>query len=257
MSYRLVDLSVPVQNAPMESAAVTIHYINHAELARIRAKGFGFPDTSYFPEGIHCATENVSLSTHSGTHLDAPYHYGPTCQGQPAKTIDEVPLEWCYGDGVVLDFHDAPRGHNITLEEVKERVERLAGQGYRLKPMDIVLIRTDHTTRYLYRTDFEQTHPGMSLEATEWLVEQGIKVMGIDAWGFDMPTNRMADLRRQGNTRDFFGSHYLGRRKEYIHAEKLCNLDQLPEFGFTVSLFPIKVERASGAWVRAVAIVPR
>ena len=121
--------------------------------------------------------------------------------------------------------------------------------------MDIVLIRTDHTTKYLYTPDFEQSHPGMSADATSWLVDQGIKVMGIDAWGFDIPTNQMAKLRLEGNTKDFFGSHYLGRDKEYIHAEKLANLDQIPEFGFQVSMFPIKVERASGAWIRAVAIL--
>lgn len=256
MTRRFIDLSVSVQNVPMESNAVVIRYITHAELARSRAKGFGFPDVSYFPEGIHCASESITqISTHSGTHLDAPWHYGPKVAGQPAKTIDEIPLEWCYGDGVVLDFHDAPRGHNITLEEVQSEVSHLEKEGYELKPMDIVLIRTDHTTRYLYHTDFEETHPGMSVEATEWLIDRGIKVMGIDAWGFDMPMSKMADLRKQGNIKDFFGSHYLGRRKEYIHAEKLCNLDRLPPFGFTVSMFPIKIERASGGWVRAVAIV--
>ena len=94
--------------------------------------------------------------------------------------------------------------------------------------MDIVLIRTDHTTKYLYTPDFEQTHPGMSVDATEWLVDQGIKVMGIDAWGFDIPVSKMTELRRQGNTKDFFGSHFLGRKKEYIHAEKLMNLDKNP-----------------------------
>jgi kynurenine formamidase len=256
MSRRYVDLSIPIQNAPMESNAVVIRYITHSELARIRTKGFNFPDVSYFPEGIHCATEAITqISTHSGTHLDAPYHYGPTVDGQPAKTIDEIPLEWCFGDGVVLDFHDVPRGHNITLGEAKAEVKRLEEIGYTLHPMDIVLIRTDHTTNYLYTPDFQETHPGMSVGATEWLVDKGIKVMGIDAWGFDMPMNKMAELRKQGNTKDFFGSHYLGRRKEYIHAEKLCNLDQLPPFGFTVSMFPIRIERASGGWVRAVAII--
>ncbi len=256
MGRRFVDLSVPLQNAPMEGNPAVIQYISHQELGRTRTKVYRFPDTSYFPDNMHCATENItSISTHSGTHLDSPYHYGPECEGAPSKTIDLVPLEWCYGDGVVLDFHDAPRGHNITVEEVQARVKGLGEKGYALKPMDIVLIRTDHTTKNFYTPDFEQTHPGMSVDATEWLIDQGIKVMGIDAWGFDMPTGKMAELRREGNTKDFFGSHFLGRRREYIHAEKLVNLDQLPEFGFTVSMFPIKIERASGSWIRAVAIV--
>jgi kynurenine formamidase len=256
MGRRFVDLSIPLQNAPMENNPAVIHYVSHQELGRSRTKAYNFPDTSFFPDNMHCATETITaLTTHSGTHLDSPYHYGPTCEGKPSKTIDLVPLEWCHGDGVVLDFHDAPRGHNIMPDEVKAKVKGIEEKGYRLKPMDIVLIRTDHTVNYLYTPDFEQTHPGMSVEATEWLIDQGIKVMGIDAWGFDIPTGKMAELRRGGNTKDFFGSHYLGRRKEYIHAEKLCNLDKLPEYGFTVSMFPIRVERASGAWIRAVAII--
>ena len=113
-------------------------------------------------------------------------------------------------------FHDAERGHNITLEETQQKVAGLEEKGYSLKPMDIVLIRTDHTTKYLYTPDFEQTHPGMSVDATEWLVDQGIKVMGIDAWGFDIPVSKMTELRRQGNTKDFFGSHFPGPQKR-IH----------------------------------------
>ena len=70
-----------------------------------------------------------------------------------------------------------------------------------------------------------------------------------------MPTSKMVTERLKGNEKDFFGSHFLGRKKEYIHAEKLANLDKIPEFGFTISMFPIKVERASGSWIRAVAII--
>ena len=78
MARRIVDLSVPLQNAPMENNPAAIQYVNHTELGRMRAKSYGFPDTSYFPDHMHCATENITaISTHSGTHLDSPYHYGP------------------------------------------------------------------------------------------------------------------------------------------------------------------------------------
>ena len=49
------------------------------------------------PEGMGAAVETVTISTHNGTHLDAPYHFHPTMDnGKPALTIDEVPLEWCF-----------------------------------------------------------------------------------------------------------------------------------------------------------------
>jgi kynurenine formamidase len=256
MGRRIVDLSIPLHNSPMEPQPTVIQYLHHREQARALAKRFGLPGPDSFLDGLAGANENIlALGTHSGTHLDSPYHYGPTSEGRPAKTIDEIPLEWCYGDGVVLDFHDAPRGHNITVEEVQDKVKALAGKGYKLKPMDIVLIRTDHTTKHLYEKDYDETHPGMSVDATEWLIDQGIKVMGIDAWGFDMPIRKMVELRKQGNTKDFFGCHVICRRKEYIHAEKLANLDKIPEFNFTVSMLPISIERGSGSWIRAVAII--
>ena len=257
MARKIVDLSIPLQNAPMENNPTVIRYVNHTELGRSRTKAYKFPDTSYFPDHMHCATEDISsIATHSGTHLDSPYHYGPECEGKPSKTIDLVPLEWCFGDGGVLDVHDAERGHNITVDEVKAKVAALEGKGYKIKPMDIVLIRTDHTTKYLYTPDFEQTHPGVSVDATAYLCEElGIKVMGIDAWGFDIPTSKMVKLRLEGNSKDFFGSHFYGRSKEYIHAEKLTNLDKIPEFGFTVSMLPIKLERCSGGWIRAAPII--
>lgn len=56
------------------------------------------------PEQYGWATEKITLTTHSGTHLDAPYHYYPTTDGKPARTIDQLPLDWFMGDGVVFNF---------------------------------------------------------------------------------------------------------------------------------------------------------
>ena len=59
---------------------------------------------SFWPDCFGLAAEVITLTTHTGTHLDAPGYYGPT---EPKRrTIDEVPLEWCFCDGVVLDFPD-------------------------------------------------------------------------------------------------------------------------------------------------------
>ena len=61
--------------------------------------------------------------------------------------------------------------------------------------MDIVLIRTD-VHRHYGEPGYEDMHPGMTREATLWLIEHGIKVMGIDAWGWDRPHDVMiADLK--------------------------------------------------------------
>ncbi|MGH2548559.1 MAG: cyclase family protein, partial [Thermomicrobiales bacterium] len=118
-----------------------------------------------------------------------------------------------------------------------------------LKPLDIVLIMTgagayQNEPRYL--TD----HCGMTAEATLWLIERGIKVMGIDAVTFDPPVWAMFERR------EFWESHLLMREHEWFHIENLTNLDQINRpTGFTVSVFPIQWVGTTAAPVRAVAIV--
>jgi kynurenine formamidase len=71
----------------------------------------------YWPGGVALSAESVTLTTHSGTHVDAPSHYGPAVSGH-TLTIDEVPLEWCYGPGVRLDFRGADRATGISRADV-------------------------------------------------------------------------------------------------------------------------------------------
>ena len=249
---RFIDLSAPITNSSPDAInRMQITYASHKETAQTLGKGFGL-EPSDLPDGLLAAVENVTLSTHSGTHVDAPWHFGPTSEGRPAKTIDEVPLEWCFGDGVVLDLTHKTRGEGITVQDLQEALARI---DYRLKPFDIVLIRTDTDKRY-HEPNYENLHPGMTREATLWLIEQGVKVMGIDAWGWDRPFDDMVQEYKEGKIKLVWEAHYAGKDREYCHIEKLANLDRIPRpYGFTVAVFPVKVERASAGWTRAVAIV--
>ena len=75
-------------------------------------------------EGKGCASERCQITTHSGTHLDAPWHYHPTMNGgERAWTIDEVPLEWCFGRGVKLDFRDKPDGYVCSAADVEAELD--------------------------------------------------------------------------------------------------------------------------------------
>jgi kynurenine formamidase len=92
------------------------------------------------PEGKGWAVEDVKLTTHNGTHLDAPWHYHPTMDGGArAITIDEVPLDWCYRPGVKLDFRHLPDGYVATAADVEAELLRI---GYELQPLDIVVVNT-------------------------------------------------------------------------------------------------------------------
>jgi kynurenine formamidase len=201
----------------------------------------------YWPDGVALAAETVTLSTHSGTHVDAPLHYGPAEQGH-TLSIDEVPLEWCFGEGVLLDFrgHDPVRG--ITRADVEAELSRI---GHTLKPLDIALVMTGTDLRV---PGYESRHPGLRADATEFLVDSGVKLVGIDAWGLDRPFDVMIADARAGRAQ-FWESHLVGRRKEYCQIERLANLEALPRpTGFLVSAFPCKLERASAGWARVVAI---
>src|SRR5450759_355743 len=96
---------------------------------------------------------------------------------------------------------------------------------------------------------------GMGREATLYLTSRGVRVAGIDAWGWDAPfVNTAKRWEGQTDPAIIWEGHKAGREIPYCHMEKLCNLEQLPPFGFTVACFPHKVKAGSGGWTRAVAL---
>jgi kynurenine formamidase len=250
---RVVDLSQRLSNdtSAIEPMPHAIEYFDHADTVAVSEARFGL-GAEHWPGGHVWAHERVTLTTHSGTHVDAPYHYAPRSGGAPARTIDDVPLRWVMGDGVVLSLMHCDRVAGIRERDVRAELDRI---GYTLKPYDIVLVRTDVSRAY-DEAGYEQRHPGLRRDATAWLVEQGVKLIGIDAWGLDRPFDLMAAEALAGDRAQLWESHKYGAEREYCQIEKLCNLDALPApFGFQVLALPIRLERASAAWARVVALV--
>ena len=204
----------------------------------------------YWPDGLVWSADTVTMGTHCGTHIDAPSHYGPTPAG-PTRSIEQVPLRWCFGDGVLLDMTHKKAGEGITDDDVRAELERI---GYTLKPYDIVLVRTD-VSKHFKEPGYERIQPGLLRSATEFMIDEGVKLIGIDAWGIDRPMKLMVEEAKAGNRDGFWESHLLGREKEYCQIEKLANLDQLPTpFGFTVMAFPVNLRGTTAAWSRVVAM---
>ncbi|MDA8402714.1 MAG: cyclase family protein [Desulfobacteraceae bacterium] len=207
---------------------------------------------SYLKNRLGWANDIIKLSTHGTTHLDAPWHYGPLSEGKPAKTIDRIPLEWCMNDGVVLDMTHKKDGDAISRDDLKQA---LVAMGYAIKPFDIVLIRTGND-KMLGTPDYFTRGAGVSADATRFLLEQGVKITGIDSWGWDIPLPTMAkQARKTGNKTLFWEAHYVGVEKEYCHLERLTGLDRLPSHGFTGCCFPLKIKSASAGPSRVVAIL--
>ena len=254
--YRLIDLSVPLEHdAVSEPMPARIRYITHdGDGLRQMQQFFGVkPEDLVWSNGLGWAIEEVQAITHTGTHVDAPYHYGPTSEGRPARRIDELPLDWFFAPGVLLDVRHKRAGDFITVADLEAALERIA---YRLKPGDIVLLHTGADKRLHSKAYFAQ--PGLGREGVLWLVEQGVKVIGIDAYTLDRPfADMVADYRRTGDGRYIWPAHFAGLTREYCQIEKLANLDQIPRpHGFLVSCLPVKIQGASAGWCRAVALVP-
>jgi kynurenine formamidase len=249
---RLVDLSLPIMNHSFEPEQSRISTVDHDQNQRAKAKRLRMP----VPEIVHLgAMDIVDTYTHAGTHIDAPHHFGPTRNGQKAQTIDELPLEWFYGDAALLDFSTTKRaGETISRAEVTKELERV---GYRLKAQDIVLIRTGAAAHFSDDPNFADRSIGLELDAFRWLLDQGVRVIGCDSESIDGPIAPMLDALRAGRKDRFYPIHYAGREHSFclIHKMDLGSLSVA--HGFKVAAFPIKLERCSAAWTRAVALVAK
>ena len=254
MPRRIVDISVSLMNdIPADPPpGPRIQYEDHEESVPRILPFFPGLTKEDLPEGKGWAVENVTLTTHNGTHLDAPYHYHPTMNnGERSWTIDEVPLDWCFNPGVKLDFRHFADGYVATAADVEAELKRI---GHVLKPLDIVVVNTSAGVKY-GQPDYMASGCGMGEEATLYLLERGVRVTGTDGWSWDAPFVHTA--RKFAETHDariIWEGHKAGRKIGYCHIEKLHNLEQLSATGFMISCFPVKIERASAGWTRAVAI---
>lgn len=241
-----------LENHATEPYPPTITYFDHRSGAR-RLGALASVDPRAFPDGMGLATEQVTTGTHSGTHVDAPWHYGPESEGRPSRRIDEVPLEWLYGPGVVLDMRHKEAGAEITASDVEAALGRI---DHKLSPEDKVLIQTG-ADAYWGSDRYTAMQSGLGAGATELILDRGVRAIGIDAWGLDRPVKDMVRSHHEGIPDALWPTHFLGRRREYVQIEKLAGLDRLPApTGFTFAAFPVNVSQASGGWCRAVAIVP-
>ena len=254
---RFIDLSLSIEpGLPSDPDMMIpkIDYIDHTAGAEQMKAFFPGVKKDQLPGGLGWAIEFLTLTTHSGTHLDAPYHYHPTMdKGKDALTIDEIPLEWCLNDGVCLDFRQKKDGGRISVEDLDRELMRI---DYHIKPLDIVLIQTG-ADQFWGTREYLVKGAGMDRESTLYLLEKGVKVVGIDAWSWDRPLPFLAkEFQETGDPKVIWEAHFAGIEIGYCHMEKMANLSAIGRsHGFTVCCFPIKIKGASAGWTRPVAIV--
>jgi kynurenine formamidase len=261
MAQHFIDISIPLETGVASDPPVfqpEIEYRKHADTVEELASFFPGLLPSDLPDSEGWAYEWLRVNTHNGTHMDAPWHYHSSQDhaleegGRPSMTIDQIPLEWCLKPGVKLDFRHIADGVIVTPDDVRRELDRIDHQ---LQPFDIVLVNTSAGTRY-GQPDYVASGCGIGRDATLYLAEAGVRIVGTDAWSWDAPFSHTA--KRWEKDKDpsiIWEGHKAGRERGYFQMEKLHNLEALPAKGFTVSCFPVKIKGASAGWVRAVAII--
>ncbi|MDI6606812.1 MAG: cyclase family protein [Candidatus Omnitrophota bacterium] len=264
---KIVDLSLPIDDAAFEVHHVDIERTSHKAgvekfnrlimgktiLGRIKyALGARILKKEDLPEEEFLSLEVVHAPVHIGTHLDYSFHYGSRCEGRAAKTADEIPLEYCYQNGVKLGMAHKKPAETITAADLEAALKKI---NYTLAPLDIVLLHTGADKLYggpRYFSDY----PGVSICAIDYLLDRGVKIFGVDTMGIDRPYRFMLkEFMEKKEARYFYPAHFYGRKREFIHIERLANLQELPDYGFKVICFPVRIKQTGAAWARVAAIL--
>ncbi|MCL2007095.1 MAG: cyclase family protein [Treponema sp.] len=251
---RIIDLSKPIKYYPNEFFVMRVKIKHKSHKQGGRLLPFLGLRSKYKPKGWDGWADDTikHMGVHSTTHVDAPWHYGPESGGKRAATIDELPLEMFYGPGVVIDMTHKKDMEIISKADVENYVK---DNNLKITQGTIVLIRTDGD-RFMGTKEYYPNGTGVSAEATEWLIDRGVQVMGIDQWGWDRPLAKLAKLaKKEDNANLFWEGHLVGLKKPYCHIEQVVGLKQLPKDGFKVMAMPLPLVGCSAAPIRLVAIL--
>jgi kynurenine formamidase len=204
------------------------------------------------PGGEGWGDEQLKITTHLGTHVDAPLHYGSTCEGKPARTISDLGLEELFVDAIVLDLRESVPGEGITVQALKTA---LAKNGAPVPQGGAIMIRTGQEAVSVADEAFFN-YPGMTREGTLFLSGLGAKILGTDALGWDRPFAVMRHaFKKTQNAEEIWDGHFAGRDREVFIVQQLANLAAVPAYGFKVGFFPLRLAGCSAAPARVVAFV--
>lgn len=264
---RIIDLSLPIDEEAFEVHHVDIERVGHAAGVEkfnrvlmsktLRGKiqfalGKRIVKKEDLPDEEFLSLEIVHAPVHIGTHLDYSFHYGSSSEGVPSKTADEIPLEWCYKDGVKLTLTHKKPAEAITDKDIEEALKKIK---YSLKTLDIVLLHTG-ADKFFGTPRYFSDYPGVDISAIDYLLDRGVKIFGVDTMGIDRPYKCMLrEFLADKEHNPLYPSHFHGRKRSFIHIERLANLVKLPDFGFKLICFPVRIKQTGAAWARVVAVI--
>lgn len=220
-----------------------------------------FPERDRFPGGVHKRTTVITTKFHASTHMDAPSHVL-----EDGLNIDQIPLDRCYGTGVIVDMRHKGKWDIITgddLENARPKIKR----------GDIVVVNTGWH-KYFGKQNyvFFNHFPGFYDSAGEWFVERGVKAAGVDGGAMDSPlAHRPLDkcapwlyqeyLEETGKdaNKEFpiYEPCHLALAKAGIPGIEVCGgqIEEVTGMRCTLACFPIRYVTGEASIVRLVAIV--
>ena len=216
----------------------------------------------------------IMTSNHIGTHLDAPLHFDTG-----GKDIEQIPLEWLYGAGVIVDVSDLGDYGIYTGKMIEDRVDLHEG--------DILIVHTGWHRYSWYQPQgmadeerYIQRHPGTTRDFVDWILGQKIHVWGVDCPSTDHPMNLplghleyglkcapriRADCERKFGkenidklfpAEDYQLTHNKLFTHDVIHMENLGgDIEKLLDKRVTIGCFPWKFRGGEAAFARVVAFL--
>lgn len=264
---RIIDLSLPIDEKAFEVHKVEIERVSHKAgvekfnrvimgktlFGRLKyALGARIVRKEDLPDEEFLSLEVVHSPVHVGTHLDYSFHYGSKSENRASKTAEEIPLEYCFCDGVKLDLTHKKPAETINAADIETALKKI---NYSLKANDIVLLHTG-TDKFYGTPKYFSDYPGIDTSTIDYLLDRGIKIFGVDTMGIDRPYRFMLkEFLEKKEPAYFYPAHFYGRKREFIHIERLTNLEKLPDYGFKVICFPVKIKQTGAAWSRVVALI--
>jgi kynurenine formamidase len=225
---RLVDLSQDIFEGmkvyPGHLKTVTFQHVTHEETAPRFEGGFSFQ------------TWGFMLNDNGPTHVDSFSHLDPD---PGAPTIDQMPLDLFYGDALCVDVSEIPPATDITPDQIEAALSK---NGLELSRGDMLFFYTATFDRFAGTTRYLTDFPGLGIEASQWVLDRGVKTFGVDSPTPDNPTSRT------------YPCHMMCRANHITHYENLV-LTEVVGKRFTFVGFPLKVVGAHGGPTRAVAML--
>jgi kynurenine formamidase len=211
---KLIDLSLTIsESIPNFPGSPKPHFINWSN---IKDDGYNL--------------ELLFLSSHTGTHIDAPYHFAKN-----GPKINQIPLDRLVGNGILIKLRK-DRNMSITKSDITS-FEKNNG------------IIPDHSSIFFYTTwqknlkndNYFTENPGLDTSAAKYLTSKKINLVGIDSPSIDLGKD------------ESFSVHHIFSKNNILIVENLTNLNKIPSKEFTFTILPLKIKDATGSPVRAIA----